>query len=60
MPIKQLFKWGKSMNKREMIEEILKNQNRANDHIFTKEKLKNINCEMLAIICEASQHMIIK
>lgn len=48
------------MNKREMIEEILKNQNRANDHIFTKEKLKNINCEMLAIICEASQHMIIK
>lgn len=48
------------MNKKEMIEEILKNQSRANDHIFTKEKLKNINFEMLTLICEASKHMITK
>jgi len=48
------------MNKKEMIEEILKNQNRANDPIFTKEKLERINFEELLIICEASKHMRIK
>lgn len=48
------------MSKRKMIEEILKNQNRANDHIFTEKKLESINYEMLSIIYEASQHMITK
>lgn len=48
------------MSKREMIEEILKNQNRANDHIFSEKKLEGLNFEMLTIICEASQHMVTK
>lgn len=48
------------MSKRKMIEEILENQNKANDHIFTEKKLENINSEMLTIIHEASQHMIAK
>lgn len=48
------------MDKKEMIKEILKNQNRANDHIFTEKKLKSINYEMLSIIYEASQHMVTK
>ena len=48
------------MSKREMIEEILKNQNRANDYIFTKEKLEDINFEMLTIICEVSKSIIAK
>lgn len=48
------------MSKRKMIEEILENQNRTNDHIFTEKKLESINFEMLAIIYEASQHMITK
>jgi len=48
------------MNKREMIVEILKNQNRANDLIFTKEKLEKINFETLSIICETSKLMIAK
>ena len=48
------------MSKKEMIQEILKNQNRANDYIFTEKKLENIDIEMLSIICEASQHMITK
>ena len=48
------------MDKKEMIKEILKNQNKANDHIFTEKKLESINFEMLTIICEASKHMITK
>ncbi len=48
------------MSKRKMIEKILENQNRANDHIFTEKKLKSINYEMLSIIYEASQHMVTK
>lgn len=48
------------MSKREMIEEILKNQNRANDYIFTEKKLESISFEMLDIIYEASQHMVTK
>lgn len=48
------------MSKRKMIEEILKNQDKANDYIFTKKKLESINSEMLAIIYEASQHMVTK
>lgn len=59
-PIKQLFEGKKSMSKRKMIEKILENQNRANDHIFTEKKLKSINYEMLSIIYEASQHMVTK
>lgn len=48
------------MSKRKMIEEILENQNRANDHIFTEKKLESINSKMLAIIYEVSQHMVTK
>lgn len=48
------------MSKKEMIEEILKNQNRVNEHIFMRKKLESINFEMLAIICEASKCMITK
>ena len=48
------------MSKIKMIEKILENQNRANDHIFTEKKLKSINYEMLSIIYEASQHMVTK
>lgn len=48
------------MDKREMIKEILRNQNRTNDYIFTEKKLEGMNCGMLAIICEASKHMITK
>lgn len=59
-PIKQLFEGKKIMSKRKMIEKILENQNRANDHIFTEKKLKSINYEMLSIIYEVSQHMVIK
>lgn len=43
-----------------MIKEILENQNRTNDYIFTKEKLESIDFEMLTIICEASKHMVKK
>lgn len=48
------------MDKREMIKEILRNQNRTNDHIFTEKKLEGMNSQMLVIICEASKHMITK
>lgn len=48
------------MNKKEMIKEILKNQNKANDHIFTEKKLESINFEVLSIIYEISTHMIAK
>ena len=48
------------MDKREMIKEILRNQNRTNDHIFTEKKLDGMNSQMLVIICEASKHMITK
>lgn len=48
------------MSKKEMIEEILKNQNKANDHIFTERKLEGINFEVLSIIHETSKHMITK
>ena len=48
------------MSKKEVIEEILKQQARANDFIITKEKLENINFEMLSIICEVSKHMVRK
>lgn len=45
------------MNRTNMINEILENQNRANDHIFTKEKLEKLNYEILLIVYEASKHM---
>lgn len=48
------------MNKTDIIKEILKNQNRANDHIFTKEKLEKLNFETLAFVHETSKHMRIK
>lgn len=48
------------MSKRKMIDEILENQDKANDHIFTKKKLESIDSEMLTIIYEASQHMVTK
>lgn len=45
------------MSKENMIKEILENQNRANDHIFTKEKLEKLNSEMLSLVHETSKHM---
>lgn len=48
------------MSRQEMIEKILNNQNRTNDHIFTEKKLQSINFEMLEIICEVSEHMVTK
>ena len=48
------------MDRTTMINEILKNQNRANDHIFTKEKLEKFNFEILSLVYETSKHMIIK
>lgn len=48
------------MNKTDIIKEILENQNRANDHIFTKEKLERLNFETLSLVHEASKHMRIK
>lgn len=48
------------MSKREMIDEILRNQDRTNDCIFIEKKLESMNFEMLTIICEASKHMITK
>lgn len=48
------------MNKTEMIKEILENQNRANDHIFTEEKLEKLNFETLSLVHETSKHMRIK
>lgn len=48
------------MDRTTMINEILKNQNRANDHIFTKEKLEKFNFEILSLVYETSKHMITK
>lgn len=45
---------------KEMIKEILQHQYRANDFIFTKEKLERMNFELLSIVCEASEHMVRK
>lgn len=45
------------MSKENMIKEILENQNRTNDHIFTKEKLEKLNFEMLSLVHETSKHM---
>lgn len=48
------------MNRTDMIKEILENQNRVNDHIFTKEKLEKLNLEILSLVHETSKHMRIK
>ena len=48
------------MSKQNMIKEILENQNRANDHIFTEEKLEKLNFETLSLVHETSKHMRIK
>lgn len=48
------------MNRITMINEILENQNRAKDHIFTKEKLEKFNFEILSLVHETSKHMIVK
>ena len=48
------------MSKQNMINEILENQNRTNDHIFTKEKLEKLNFKMLSLVHETSKHMITK
>lgn len=45
------------MDRINMINEILENQNKANDNIFTKEKLEKLNFEMLSLVHEASKHM---
>ena len=45
------------MNRINMINEILENQNKANDHIFTKEKLEKLNYETLLLVYETSKHM---
>lgn len=45
------------MDKANLINEILENQNKANDHIFTKEKLEKLNFEMLLLVHETSKHM---
>ena len=45
------------MNRINMINEILENQNKANDHIFTKEKLEKLNFEILSLVYETSKHM---
>ena len=49
-----------NINRTNIINEILENQSRANDHIFTKEKLEKLNIDMLLLIHEASKHMITK
>lgn len=48
------------IDRKTMINEILANQNRANDFIFAKDKLEKLNFEMLSIICETSKHMVTK
>lgn len=45
------------MDRINMINEILENQNKANDHIFTKEKLEKLNFEMLSLVHKTSKHM---
>ena len=46
-----------TMNKANMINEILENQNRANDPIFTKEKLEKLDFEVLSLVHETSKHL---
>lgn len=48
------------MKKERIIKKILENEKKANDIIFTKEKLESMNIEMLYIIYEASKSMITK
>ena len=48
------------MSKENMIKEILENQDRTNDQIFTKEKLERLNFETLSLVHETSKHMRIK
>ena len=48
------------MDRTTMINEILENQNRANDHIFTEEKLEKFNSKILSLVHETSKHMIAK
>ena len=45
------------MTRKKMISEILKNQDRTNEHVFTQEKLEQLKSEELAIVCEASKHL---
>ena len=56
----QAVRKEKIMERTKMINEIIENQNRANDHIFTKEKLEKLNFEMLSLVHEASKHLRIK
>lgn len=49
---------GGDQNGKNMIEEVLKHQIRANDFIFSREKLEAMDFETLSIICEASKHMV--
>lgn len=44
----------------DMIKEVLKNQDRVNEHYFTKEKLEKLDFKMLSLVCENSKHMVLK
>lgn len=48
------------ISRSEMVQEVLRNQDRVNEHYFTKEKLESLDFDTLALVSEASMHMVKK
>lgn len=48
------------VTKKELVQRILTNQARANEAIFSEEKLMSLTTDVLTVICEASTHLIHK
>lgn len=48
------------MSRSEMVEEILNQQNRVNEHYFKREQLETFEDDFLKLLCDASKNMVIK